>query len=399
MTEFTDTDTSALIAQASSLFKDKFGSDPQKVVFAPGRVNLIGEHTDYNDGFVLPFALPFKTVVVGSRAASTESTVFSITQENILEHKFVMSSMVKGEPVWANYIKGSIFQYLPDLPPDAAINIVLISNVPMGAGLSSSAALEVAVSTFLECLFNISSVTKVGKALRCQKAEHEWADTPCGIMDQYISAMGETDNFLLIDCRTKEYTLIPYLNCDGQQPLLIVTNSNVKHTLSGSEYPDRVRQCREAVSVLQKKNPDVKALRDATLEMVESARGDMDELCYKRAKHCVSEDQRTLTAVKFLHGGVFEGVGKMMTQSHISLRDDFQVSCDELDTLVDLALQVPGVFGSRMTGGGFGGCTITLINPNSVADFQSHVGQNYKAKYGVDCTFYTAVPSAGARQL
>jgi galactokinase len=329
MAEFTDTDTTTLVAQASSLFKEKFGSDPQKAVFAPGRVNLIGEHTDYNDGFVLPFALPFKTVVVGSRAASAESTVFSITPENVLEHKFVISRMVKGEPVWANYIKGAICQYLPDLPSDAAINIVLISNVPMGAGLSSSAALEVAVSTFLECLFNISSVTKVGKALRCQKAEHEWADTPCGIMDQYISAMGETGSFLLIDCRTKEYTLIPYRNDDGQQPLLIVTNSNVKHTLSGSEYPDRVRQCREAVSVLQKNNPEIKALRDATLEMIESARGDMDELCYKRAKHCISEDKRTLSAVKSLHGGLFAEVGKMMTESHISLRDDFQVLlCD-----------------------------------------------------------------------
>ena len=235
--------------------------------------------------------------------------------------------MIKGEPIWANYVKGAIFQYLPDLPPDAAINLVLISTVPMGAGLSSSAALEVAVATFLETLFGISNVTGVEKALRCQKAEHEWADTPCGIMDQYISAMGKEGNLLLIDCRSKEFQLVPFgTGGSQQQPVIIVTNSNVKHTLSGSEYPDRVRQCREAVAVLQRKHPEVKALRDATLEMVEEARVDMDVLCYQRARHSVSEDRRTLTAVKLLTEGDFPGVGKQMTGSHISLRDDFQVS-------------------------------------------------------------------------
>jgi galactokinase len=276
--------------------------------------------------FVLPFALPFKTVIVGSKAPSSESMVYSISSDGVLEHKFVISNMIKGEPVWANYVKGSICQYLTDLPSDAAVNLVLISTVPMGAGLSSSAALEVAVATFLESLFGISTISGVEKALRCQKAEHEWADTPCGIMDQYIYAMGKEGNLLLIDCRSKEFQLVPFGSGGGQQqPVIIVTNSNVKHTLSGSEYPDRVRQCREAVAVLQRKYPEVRALRDATLAMVEEMKSDMDELCYKRAKHSVSEDSRTLTAVKLLTEGDFPGVGVQMTGSHVSLRDDFQV--------------------------------------------------------------------------
>ena len=176
----------------------------------------------------------------------------------------------------------------------------------------------------LEKLFNITSVTGVDKALRCQKAEHEWADTPCGIMDQYISAMGKEGNLLLIDCRSREYKLVPF-GKDGPAPLLLVTNSNIKHKLSGSEYPDRVRQCREAVDILKASNPSISALRDVTIDMIELSKEKLPELSYKRAKHCVTEDLRTLQTVELLGTGDFNGVGKNMTASHCSLRDDFEV--------------------------------------------------------------------------
>jgi galactokinase len=256
------------------------------------------------------------------------------------------------------------------------------------------------MATFLESLFEITTVTGVSKALRCQKAEHDWADTPCGIMDQYISAMGKDGNLLLIDCRSNEYKLVSFgLDGGPSQPVLIVTNSNVKHTLSGSEYPDRVRQCKEAVSILQKQFPQVKALRDANENMLDACRDELSSLSYLRAKHVITEDIRTLRTVEHLASGDFPSIGKEMTCSHISLRDDFEVSCPELDTLVNLALEVPGVHGSRMTGGGFGGCTVTLLEPEAVAAFQSEVGMKYREAYGIDCTFYPAVPSAGAQRL
>lgn len=260
--------------------------------------------------------------------------------------------------------------------------------------------MEVATATFLECLFDISSVSGVSKALRCQRAEHEWADTPCGIMDQYISAMGKDGNLLLIDCRTNDFKLVPFGGAGGgSQPLLLVTNSNVKHQLSGSEYPDRVKQCREAVAVLQKSNSSLKALRDATVDMINTAKAELSDLSYRRAMHCVTEDSRTLDTVEKLSVGDFVTVGRHMTASHISLRDDFEVSCPELDCLVELALEVPGVYGSRMTGGGFGGCTVTLLAPEAVDLFQETVAAGYRKRHGADCTFYVAVPSAGASRL
>ena len=225
-----------------------------------------GEHTDYNDGFVLPFALPFKTVVVGSLRSGgvAESQVVSCSMNSGPETFTINKMMKKGEPSWLNYVKGTIFQYLDDLPSPLAINICIASNVPLGSGLSSSASLEVAVATFLEqlCGLNTPGVTK---ALRCQKAEHDFADTPCGVMDQYISAMGKRGNLLLIDCRSNDYTLIPFgSNTNKRQPVMLITNSNVKHSLSEGQYPVRVKQCQAAVRALAAKSPRVKSLRDAT---------------------------------------------------------------------------------------------------------------------------------------
>lgn len=385
------------LIEAINEFKKQFGKDPEIAVFAPGRVNLIGEHVDYNMGFVLPFALPFKTFIVGARKPGSESTIVSCSMKTGGESspvKFIISpGLKKGVPEWANYVKGTIFQFLEDLPQSLAFDAVIASDVPLGSGLSSSAALEVATATFLEKLCKIN-ISPVAKAKRCQKAEHTFADTPCGLMDQYISAMGRVDNLLCIDCRTQEYKLVPY-GKSGDRPVLLVTNSCVSHSLSGSEYPVRVRQCNTAVGALQKKYPGLSSLRDATMPMLEEVKTALEEVIYRRARHCITENIRTLDAVAALERGDFFLVGKLMTESHNSLRDDYEVSCDELDFLVDIALQA-GALGSRMTGGGFGGCTVTLVEKANVDVLQQRLKTAYREKFATDCICYLVTPSEGA---
>jgi len=238
------------------------------------------------------------------------------------------------------------------------------------------------------------------KALRCQQAEHTFADTPCGIMDQYISAMGKENNLLLIDCRTQEYKLVELGGQpdDPHRPVVLVTNSNVKHSLSGSEYPDRVKQCHAAVEIIASANPDenVKALRDVNVEMLNGSKQDMPEVVFRRARHCVGEDRRTIATIESLKIRDYESVGQYMLQSHISLKEDFEVSCEELDLLVTLAMEVEGVYGSRMTGGGFGGCTVTLVKKSAVPALRAHLKAAYKEKTGKECDCYEAVPAAGA---
>jgi galactokinase len=267
----------------------------------------------------------------------------------------------------------------------------------------------VAFATFLEQLYNITTVTKVQKALRCQQAEHTFADTPCGIMDQYISTMGSKGNLLLIDCRSTEYQLIPFGssgdngsgngNNSKPCPVILITNSNVKHQLSGSEYPDRVRQCKEAVLCLQTKYPHVNALRDATMNMLDAVKDTMTPLVYARAKHCITEDIRTQSTVEALHNNNFELVGQYMTASHHSLQHDYEVSCVELDLLVQIALTVPGVYGSRMTGGGFGGCTVTLVDKDVVDQLKDVLSVNYYKQTLLKCSFYECEPCDGTNAI
>lgn len=386
-----------LVVQAIKLFREKFHCDPDVAVFAPGRANLIGEHTDYNDGFVLPFALPYKTVIVAARSNSKLSKVVSGEFPSELVEFAIDENLAKGEPTWANYVKGTVFQYLSDLPKGSGFFAAIVSNVPLGSGLSSSAALEVSTATMLEALYNID-IEGVNKALRCQKAEHTFADTPCGIMDQYISSLGKEGNLLLIDCRTTSFNLVPFGEGDDV-PIILVTNSNVKHKLSGSEYPDRVRQCKEAVTALQIKYPSVKALRDASEEMLENVKGEMSDVCYRRARHVIGENARTLATVEALTNKDFVVAGEYMTQSHESLRDDYEVSCEELDFLVRSALSVKGVYGSRMTGGGFGGCTVTLVEKTAAKELERFLHENYFKQYHNRCECYEAVPSSGASIL
>jgi galactokinase len=256
---------------------------------------------------------------------------------------------------------------------------------------------RVATATLIEGLFGLRP-DGVKKALRCQEAEHTFAGTPCGIMDQYISAMGKSGNLLLLDCKTNTFQLVPFGKGEDS-PIVLVTNSKVKHELSGSEYPDRVNQCKRAVEVLKNKYPHVNSLRDATIEMLKSAKADMEDVVFRRARHVIDENDRTLATVKALESGNYEEAGKYMTQSHNSLRDDYEVSCEELDFLVKVALDVPGVYGSRMTGGGFGGCTVTLVARSAVKELEKSLRENYFKQYDLHCECYEAVPSDGARFL
>ncbi|XP_019880289.1 galactokinase-like [Aethina tumida] len=384
-----------VVAAAEAVYVNEFGAKPDVRVYAPGRVNLIGEHTDYNEGFVMPMALPLVTVIVGSAIEGEETTLVTtnIDADKPLRTTFevpnknsLVRTITPGPPKWSNYVKGVIANYLGNLPP--AFNAVIHTSVPTGGGLSSSAALEVATYTFLDAITEPNTIMPTDKALACQKAEHEYAGMPCGIMDQFISVLGKKDNALLIDCRHLTSTLIPITDPNY---VFLITNSNVKHELTGSEYSTRRRQCQEAAQLIKKIS-----LRDANLDDINyliSINTDNDIV--KRARHVVTEIQRTVDGAEALKEKNYVKFGQLMVESHNSLKNDYNVSCPEIDQLVELALQVDGVVGSRMTGGGFGGCTVTLVHSRSVDDVIANIKKGYKGKPA----FYVCSPSDGARQF
>ncbi|KAM9715395.1 galactokinase isoform 1-T1 [Menidia menidia] len=380
-----------LAAAARRVYAEAFGGEtPQVAACAPGRVNLIGEHTDYNQGFVLPMALPLVTVVVGSKTSGQDVTVVTATEgtDEPVRVDFSLptdgSPLAPGSPCWANYVKGVIQHYRA--PPLPGFRAVVASSVPLGGGLSSSASLEVAFYTFLQQL-KPDDGDKVSKALACQQAEHTHAGVPCGIMDQFVSVLGLEGHALLIDCRSLEAVPVP-LTDPGV--VILITNSNVRHSLTGSEYPARRRQCEEAASALGKNS-----LRDASIKDLEEAKTGLDEVSYRRARHVIEEIERTVQAAEALRRGAYKDFGKLMLESHNSLRDLYEVSCKELDELVSAAMEVEGVFGSRMTGGGFGGCTVTLLEASAVHKAILHIQERYS---GIP-TFYVTTPSKGAQAL
>ncbi|KAB0793858.1 hypothetical protein PPYR_13478 [Photinus pyralis] len=384
----------SLVKAATEVYQQEFNSSPDVSVCAPGRVNLIGEHTDYNDGLVLPMALPLVTVIVGSKISGYYSVALTTNEDvdtpkrvviEMPDKRALMSRCAPGKPKWANYVKGVIVNYKGEAPTFQA---VIISSVPTGGGLSSSAALEVATYTFLDALNGVNDILPKDKALACQKAENGFVGMPCGIMDQFISVMGKEGNALLIDCRTMVPTLIPLSNPDI---VIVIINSNVKHELTGSEYSTRKEQCIAASKLLNKFS-----LRDVTDEGVEYLETlNADEDVIKRAKHVVGEIRRTRMAAEALKEGNYKQFGRLMIESHNSLRDDYEVSCPELDSLVELALKVDGVLGSRMTGGGFGGCTVTMVLERAVAKLITYIKNNYEK----NATFYICKPCNGAQIL
>lgn len=365
----------------------EFGEEPQFAVCAPGRVNLIGEHTDYNEGFVLPMALPMLTVVVGKPNSGLDAHIVTLNKDSDQPFRVdlnLQTQLVSGQPKWANYLKGVLHHYRASQVP--GFSAVITSSVPLGGGLSSSASLEVAFYSFLQQI-KPDDGDQVAKAVACQQAEHSHAGVPCGIMDQFVAVLGKKGHALLIDCRSLEATPVPLLDTSL---VILITNSNVKHSLTGSEYPTRRRQCEQAAAILGKNS-----LREASMKELEDAKGRLDEVTYKRARHVIDEIQRTEQAAEALKRAAYKEVGQLMVESHNSLRDLYEVSCPEVDELVAAALEVEGVFGSRMTGGGFGGCTVTLLQAHAVDSAIQHIQEKYSGK----ATFYVTTPSDGARVL
>lgn len=373
-------------------FTARFGRDPVCVVAAPGRVNLIGEHVDYNEGLVFPMAIDRYTVIASAPRAER---ALRLGSSQAAEEVWFDGNLPiqRGEPKWGNYVRGVAagFQDLgADLP---GIDAWVSSSVPVGGGLSSSAALEVAMATTLEVLTE-RQLPEVEKALLCQLAEHRFAGVPCGIMDQFISVMACQDHVLLLDCQSRGTEQIPLT--DPAISILII-NSNVKHELTGGEYAERRAQCEQAAGMLC-----LPSLRGATLPELELTKGRMDPLIYRRARHVVSEIGRTLQAAQEMQAEHWQRLGECMYASHQSLRDDFEVSCKELDLLVDMMADLGvegGVYGSRLTGGGFGGCTVSLVASAAVEDIASRVGPAYRGHTGIEASFFVSRPAGGARVL
>merc|ERR1712150_19972 len=374
-------DADILLKRALNEFQERFKVAASVAACAPGRVNLIGEHTDYNDGFVFPMALPMVTIIVGNKTDTDTCRVLTTAPgvDDPTYVEFPSEGLEPSKPNWANYVKGVVTHFKG---PNTSFDAVIATSVPLGGGLSSSASLEVATYTFLQALTGDTTPDK-DKALMCQKAEHTFAGMPCGIMDQFISTMGKAGKALLLDCRAMDGQLVPL---QDPNTLVLITNSNVKHELSNSEYPLRRQQCEAGASLLGKTK-----LRDATMAELEAYKDKMDGVVYRRSRHVIGEDDRCEEGATALENGNYAKFGKLMLESHNSLRDDYEVSCKELDQLVELAMEVDGVYGSRMTGGGFGGCTVTLVKADAAAKTIAHI----KERYNGTATFFICKPSDG----
>ncbi len=379
-----------LTPQITKQFEKQYGQPPRWIVAAPGRVNVIGEHTDYNDGVVLPKAIERYTLVAaapsGSRKIQLRSTVND--QPATIDLAQPLKPFPKG--TWANYPAGVIAGFLARGLNPGSFDAMIHSTVPFGGGLSSSAALEVATATLLEVITG-KKLDPVEKALLCQKAEHEYAGMPCGIMDQFISIMGRENQVLLLDCRSRKPELVPM--SDPSVTVLII-NTNVRHQLTGSEYPARRKQCETAAKIL-----GVPSLRDATADLLDRAKGGMDKDVYHRARHVISEIERTIRAAEGIHASNWPAVGRFMYASHRSLRNDYEVSCKELDTVVEIAKSIGlkgGMIGCRMTGGGFGGCAVALVKTDAVDAISKKLATDYKKKTGIEATIFVSRPATGA---
>lgn len=372
-------------------FQKTYGRAPRWIAAAPGRVNVIGEHTDYNDGFVLPMAIEFYTIMAAdTRPDGKDIITFRSTSQTDAATVDLSQPVKPTAPKWGNYPRGVVAGFLARGIKPGGLDVLLHSTVPLGSGLSSSAALEVATATLLEAVTG-KTIDPVEKALLAQKAEHDFAGVPCGIMDQFISALGHEGHLLLLDCRTRKTELVPM--SDPTVALLII-NTNVKHELSGGEYAERRAQCEEAAAKL-----GVKSLRDVTAEQLEQNKGKLSELVYRRARHVIGEINRTIEAGHRTRANHWPRLGELMYASHSSLRDDYEVSCAELDAVVEIAGQIGmkgGVYGCRMTGGGFGGCCVALVSATAVDVITKRIAADYKAKTNVDAAIFASRPAAGA---
>ena len=378
-------------------FKEVFGKDAEQQFFAPGRVNLIGEHTDYNGGNVFPCAIDRGTYGLVSKRADRTFRMYSENFADLGVMEFTLDELVNDKKHdWANYPKGVIKMFVEEgFKIDSGFDFLVSGNIPNGAGLSSSASIEMLTGIVLKDLFHLS-IDPIAMALLGKKVENLFIGVNSGIMDQFAIAMGKKDNAILLDCNTLKYDYVPVVLKDE---VIVIANTNKRRGLADSKYNERRAECDEALAELQTKLP-IKALGELSIEEFEANKDLIKSpIRQKRAKHAVYENQRTLKAQKELSAGNLAEFGKLMNQSHISLRDDYEITGVELDTLAALAWEQPGVVGSRMTGAGFGGCTVSIVKKDKVDDFIKNVGEAYKNKIGYAADFYIAAVSEGARKL
>lgn len=378
----------ALINNVTRSFSSIFGYAPTHFIQAPGRVNLIGEHTDYNDGFVLPCAINYQMVVAAAKREDNTIRVIAVDYQNEVD-EFSLDNTIEFLPnkMWANYVRGVIHFLQKDNYSFHGMDIAISGNVPQGAGLSSSAALEVAIGQTLKTLYQLP-ISQKEIALNGQKAENQFVGCNCGIMDQLISACGEENHALLIDCRSLETSAVTM----PENMVVMIINTNKKRGLVDSEYNTRRQQCEEAAHIL-----NVTALRDATLEDLLAKKALMSDVVYRRARHVITENSRTLDAAEALRHGDLTTLSQLMMQSHHSMRDDFEITVKEVDSLVEIVKSVIGDRGGvRMTGGGFGGCVVALVTPDLVDKVVDSVKAQYEAKTGLKETIYVCSASQGA---
>ena len=364
-----------------------------RVFRAPGRVNIIGEHTDYNDGFVLPAAIEKELLFAITPNNTRELTITSVDQKSVSTFSVDNIEHCKKNK-WSNYIRGVCDCMIKAGHDIGGAVIAFESNVPIGSGLSSSAALCVA-SALAFSTVNGHDLPPEEIAKIAQRAENQFVGTNCGIMDQFISAMGKKDNALLIDCRSLKYELMPFMG----DVAIVIGDTTVRRGLVTSQYNARRNSCENAVAVLKEKLPNISALRDVSSNELEEYRSLLSDEMYMRARHVVSENERVIAATKFSVDGDFFALGALLNESHISLCDDYEVSCFELDTMVEIAQKEEGVYGSRMTGAGFGGCTVSIVKPEYVETFIKNVSTKYEAATGKRANIFSTTPSAGASEI
>ena len=379
-------------------FKELYGSEGDiRIYFAPGRVNLIGEHTDYNGGHVFPCALTIGTYGVVRNREDRKLRFYSMNFEKAGMIETSLDDLVpEKEAGWTNYPKGVMWAFEKrGFKLTHGMDILVYGNIPNGSGLSSSASLEVLTGLIIKDTFGFDT-SMVDIALIGQDSENNFNGCNCGIMDQFASAMGRKNHAIFLDTNTLKFEYAPVVLENAK---IVITNSKVKHSLVNSAYNDRRNECETALKELQKE-VDIQTLGDLTEEEFEAHKSAIkDETRRKRARHAVYENQRTIRAVAALQAGDVKLFGELMNASHVSLRDDYEVSCEEIDILVDLAWQLPGVIGSRITGGGFGGCTVSIVENEAVDTFIETIGKVYKEKVGHEAEFYVVDIGDGAYKI
>ncbi|MCG3758434.1 galactokinase [Vibrio cincinnatiensis] len=379
---------SDLIQNVKASFEQVLGYAPSHIIQAPGRVNLIGEHTDYNDGFVLPCAINYQTVVAAAKREDSLVRVVSVDYGNAFD-EFDITREIKFQEnkMWVNYIRGVVKSLLERGYSFTGADISVSGNVPQGAGLSSSAALEVVIGQTFKELFNLD-ISQADIALNGQQAENEFVGCNCGIMDQMISAEGRENHAMLLDCRSLATQAVPM----PEEMAVVIINSNKKRGLVDSEYNTRRQQCEEAARIF-----GVKALRDVTIEQFNEKVSELDDMVAKRARHVITENDRTVEAAQALKTHDMKRMGELMAESHASMRDDFEITVKEIDILVEMVKEVIGDQGGvRMTGGGFGGCVVALVPLLLVDKVKATVEAHYQAATGLQASMYVCQATQGA---